>query len=127
MCPPWLAACSTQDEPAYCGLASLAMVLNTLSIDPRRTWKVKDHSSLLFIDGGGACLVGGRWHEAGLAAPGRCLACISGSNLHHVLLAGLQGPWRWFHEEMLDCCHPLSKVREEGITLEQVRCAALCC
>lgn len=46
------------------------MVLNTLSIDPRRTWK---------------------------------------------------GPWRWFHEEMLDCCHPLSKVREEGITLEQVR------
>lgn len=28
-----------QDEPAYCGLASLAMTLNTLSIDPRRTWK----------------------------------------------------------------------------------------
>ncbi len=31
--------CSTQDEPAFCGLASLAMVLNALSIDPRRTWK----------------------------------------------------------------------------------------
>ncbi|KAL6750431.1 Phytochelatin synthase-domain-containing protein [Haematococcus lacustris] len=30
---------STQDEPAYCGLASLAMVLNALAIDPRRTWK----------------------------------------------------------------------------------------
>jgi hypothetical protein len=30
---------STQDEPAFCGLASLAMVLNALSIDPRRTWK----------------------------------------------------------------------------------------
>mmetsp|Transcript_24810 Transcript_24810/g.69127 ORF Transcript_24810/g.69127 Transcript_24810/m.69127 type:complete len:503 (+) Transcript_24810:187-1695(+) len=29
----------TQAEPAYCGLTSLAMVLNTLSIDPRRTWK----------------------------------------------------------------------------------------
>ena len=28
-----------QDEPAYCGLASLAMTLNTLNIDPRRTWK----------------------------------------------------------------------------------------
>lgn len=28
-----------QDEPAYCGLSSLAMTLNTLSIDPRRTWK----------------------------------------------------------------------------------------
>lgn len=31
--------CSTQDEPAFCGLASLAMVLNALAIDPRRTWK----------------------------------------------------------------------------------------
>ena len=29
----------TQDEPAFCGLASLAMVLNALSIDPRRAWK----------------------------------------------------------------------------------------
>ena len=29
----------TQAEPAYCGLASLAMVLNTLGVDPRRTWK----------------------------------------------------------------------------------------
>nr|ADK61091.1 phytochelatin synthase [Kandelia candel] len=29
----------TQSEPAYCGLASLSMVLNALAIDPRRTWK----------------------------------------------------------------------------------------
>ncbi|CAN1245228.1 Glutathione gamma-glutamylcysteinyltransferase 1 [Linum grandiflorum] len=29
----------TQSEPAYCGLASLSMVLNALSIDPRRKWK----------------------------------------------------------------------------------------
>eukprot|EP00249_Psilotum_nudum_P013623 c24431_g1_i1 orf=155-547(+) len=29
----------TQAEPAYCGLASLAVVLNALSIDPGRTWK----------------------------------------------------------------------------------------
>jgi len=29
----------TQDEPAYCGLASVAMVLNSLAIDPRRVWK----------------------------------------------------------------------------------------
>ena len=50
----------TQDEPAFCGLASVAMVLNSLAIDPRRPWK---------------------------------------------------GPWRWFHEEMLDCCHPLERVR----------------
>ncbi|CAN1270338.1 Glutathione gamma-glutamylcysteinyltransferase 1 [Linum perenne] len=29
----------TQSEPAYCGLASLSMVLNALAIDPRRKWK----------------------------------------------------------------------------------------
>ena len=29
----------TQNEPAYCGLASLAMVLNALQIDPRRKWR----------------------------------------------------------------------------------------
>uniref|UniRef100_A0A7C8YW16 glutathione gamma-glutamylcysteinyltransferase n=2 Tax=Opuntia streptacantha TaxID=393608 RepID=A0A7C8YW16_OPUST len=29
----------TQSEPAYCGLASLSMVLNALAIDPGRTWK----------------------------------------------------------------------------------------
>ncbi|XVE72897.1 hypothetical protein DITRI_Ditri11bG0075000 [Diplodiscus trichospermus] len=29
----------TQSEPAYCGLATLAMVLNALAIDPGRTWK----------------------------------------------------------------------------------------
>ncbi len=65
----------TQDEPAYCGLASVAMVLNSLAIDPRRAWK---------------------------------------------------GPWRYFHEQMLDCCLPLEKVREEGITLEQAACLARC-
>ncbi|KAK9083155.1 hypothetical protein Scep_029626 [Stephania cephalantha] len=29
----------TQSEPAYCGLASLSMVLNALAIDPGRKWK----------------------------------------------------------------------------------------
>ncbi|OMP11135.1 Phytochelatin synthase [Corchorus olitorius] len=29
----------TQSEPAYCGLATLAIVLNALAIDPGRTWK----------------------------------------------------------------------------------------
>ena len=29
----------TQSEPAYCGLASLCMVLNALQIDPLRLWK----------------------------------------------------------------------------------------
>lgn len=29
------ALCRTQDEPSYCGLASLAMILNALAIDPK--------------------------------------------------------------------------------------------
>lgn len=29
----------TQSEPAYCGLATLSMVLNSLEIDPGRKWK----------------------------------------------------------------------------------------
>lgn len=33
----------TQSEPAYCGLATLAMVLNALSIDPGRKWKGTFH------------------------------------------------------------------------------------
>lgn len=33
----------TQSEPAYCGLASLSMVLNALAIDPGRKWKGKSY------------------------------------------------------------------------------------
>ena len=29
----------TQSEPAYCGPASLTMVLNALKVDPQKTWK----------------------------------------------------------------------------------------
>ncbi|KAH6815102.1 phytochelatin synthase 1 [Perilla frutescens var. frutescens] len=65
----------TQSEPAYCGLASLSMVLNALAIDPGRKWK---------------------------------------------------GPWRWFDENMLDCCEPLEKVKDEGITFGKVVCLAHC-
>ncbi|GAA0146152.1 hypothetical protein LIER_06174 [Lithospermum erythrorhizon] len=65
----------TQSEPAYCGLASLSMVLNALAIDPGRKWK---------------------------------------------------GPWRWFDESMLDCCEPLEKVKETGISFGKVICLAHC-
>lgn len=65
----------TQSEPAYCGLASLSMVLNALAIDPGRKWK---------------------------------------------------GPWRWFDENMLDCCEPLEKVKAEGISFGKVVCLAHC-
>lgn len=66
---------TTQDEPAYCGLSTLVMVLNTLNIDPGRVWK---------------------------------------------------GPWRWFHEDMLDCCEELERVKEHGITFDQFCCLARC-
>ncbi|XP_054802393.1 glutathione gamma-glutamylcysteinyltransferase 3-like [Prosopis cineraria] len=65
----------TQSEPAYCGLATLAVVLNALAIDPGRKWK---------------------------------------------------GPWRWFDDSMLDCCEPLVKIKEEGITFGKVACLAQC-
>ncbi|KAK6259933.1 hypothetical protein SCA6_014407 [Theobroma cacao] len=65
----------TQSEPAYCGLATLAMVLNALAIDPGRTWK---------------------------------------------------GPWRWFDDSMLDCCEPLEKIKDQGITFGKVACLAVC-
>ncbi|KAL2508245.1 Glutathione gamma-glutamylcysteinyltransferase 1 [Forsythia ovata] len=65
----------TQSEPAYCGLASLSMVLNALAIDPGKKWK---------------------------------------------------GPWRWFDESMLDCCEPLEKVKDKGISFGKVVCLAHC-
>lgn len=37
-----------------------------------------------------------------------------------------RGPWRWFSEELLDCCTPLSKVRTAGVTLAEVACLARC-
>jgi glutathione gamma-glutamylcysteinyltransferase len=37
-----------------------------------------------------------------------------------------KGPWRWYSEEMLDCCAPLDQVRERGVTLEQLACLARC-
>jgi glutathione gamma-glutamylcysteinyltransferase len=36
---PLIAQFQTQAEPAYCGLASLSVALNALSIDPGRSWK----------------------------------------------------------------------------------------
>jgi len=65
----------TQSEPAYCGISCLAMVLNTLEVDPQRKWK---------------------------------------------------GAWRWYSEEMLDCCKPLDKVKENGITFHEFGCLARC-
>ncbi len=37
-----------------------------------------------------------------------------------------KGPWRWFGEEMLDCCVPLDQVRARGLTLDELACLARC-
>jgi glutathione gamma-glutamylcysteinyltransferase len=37
-----------------------------------------------------------------------------------------KGSWRWFHEQMLDCCRPLEDVKREGNTLPQAACLARC-
>jgi len=37
-----------------------------------------------------------------------------------------KGSWRWFSEELLDCCKSLDEVRRSGITLEEAACLARC-
>jgi glutathione gamma-glutamylcysteinyltransferase len=37
-----------------------------------------------------------------------------------------KGSWRWFSEELLDCCKPLDEVRRSGITLDDAACLARC-
>lgn len=35
-------------------------------------------------------------------------------------------PWRWYSEEMLDCCLNLKHVKESGVTLDQLHMIATC-
>ncbi|XP_035828896.1 glutathione gamma-glutamylcysteinyltransferase 2 isoform X2 [Aplysia californica] len=37
-----------------------------------------------------------------------------------------KGSWRWYHEDMLDCCTPLDVARVKGINMEQFVCLARC-
>jgi len=37
-----------------------------------------------------------------------------------------KGPWRWFGEELLDCCVPLERVRTRGLDLDELACLARC-
>ncbi|KAJ3182265.1 hypothetical protein HDU85_003307 [Gaertneriomyces sp. JEL0708] len=64
-----------QSEPAFCGLGSLAMVLNALAVDPGKRWK---------------------------------------------------GVWRWYSDDMLECCAPLSQIKEKGMTFRELACLARC-
>ncbi|MEJ7599064.1 MAG: phytochelatin synthase family protein [Kofleriaceae bacterium] len=37
-----------------------------------------------------------------------------------------KGPWRWFSEDLLDCCVALDQVRLRGLDLDEVACLARC-
>jgi glutathione gamma-glutamylcysteinyltransferase len=37
-----------------------------------------------------------------------------------------KGPWRWFGEEMLDCCVPLAEIRQRGLEMGELACLARC-
>ena len=37
-----------------------------------------------------------------------------------------KGVWRWYDENMLDCCRPLEQVKEVGVTLPEFTCLARC-
>ncbi len=37
-----------------------------------------------------------------------------------------KGPWRWFAEELLDCCVPLPEVRRRGLSIGELGCLARC-
>src|SRR3954453_22789749 len=37
-----------------------------------------------------------------------------------------KGPWRWFSEELLDCCVSLDQVRKRGLEVEELACLARC-
>jgi glutathione gamma-glutamylcysteinyltransferase len=37
-----------------------------------------------------------------------------------------KGPWRWYGEELLDCCLPLEHVQKKGVTLDELACLARC-
>lgn len=70
-----------QSEPAFCGISTLCMILNCLSVDPTII-----HGSR------------GIW----------------------------RGPWRWYHEDLLDCCRPLPYILKNGISMRELQCLAQC-
>ncbi|MBE7449704.1 MAG: hypothetical protein HS111_12635 [Kofleriaceae bacterium] len=37
-----------------------------------------------------------------------------------------KGPWRWFSEDLLDCCVSLEQVRAQGVDLDTLGCLARC-
>jgi len=37
-----------------------------------------------------------------------------------------KGPWRWFAEDLLDCCVPLAEVQRRGLDIDELSCLARC-
>ena len=37
-----------------------------------------------------------------------------------------KGPWRWFSEDLLDCCVQLGTAKESGIVMDDFACLARC-
>ena len=37
-----------------------------------------------------------------------------------------KGVWRWYAEELLECCEPLAVVKEKGVTIDKLACTARC-
>src|SRR5262249_2804529 len=37
-----------------------------------------------------------------------------------------KGPWRWFAEELLDCCVPLAEGRQRGLDMDELACLSRC-
>jgi glutathione gamma-glutamylcysteinyltransferase len=37
-----------------------------------------------------------------------------------------KGPWRWFAEDLLDCCVPLAEVQKRGLDIDELSCLARC-
>lgn len=86
----------TQNDPAFCGLGTLCMVLNALEIDPQRKWKGP-----------------WRWYE-------QEVSCSSLTWLRYVFAHSCHPV------QMLDCCRPLEHVAKEGISLAEFACLARC-
>lgn len=37
-----------------------------------------------------------------------------------------KGVWRWYSDDMLECCSPLEKIKQQGITFDEFSCLAEC-
>src|SRR5579864_4923881 len=56
-----------------------------------------------------------------IAVPGRRAQCLGGRARTHV-----ESPWRWFAEDLLNCCVPLADVRRRGLDLDELGRLARC-